>query len=221
MIVSQLRSILQQLPPTTRLVAVSKFHSVEEIMEAYNAGQRLFGESRVQELCDKYPQLPTDIEWHFIGPLQRNKVKYIAPFVALIQSLDSPSLFAEILKQAKKNQRPLPCLLEIKIATEATKGGWTLEELTPFLEQYGNTPEWQQWVPLRGVMGMATFTDNTQQIQQEFASLHSTRNELQEQFPFLQLTEISMGMSGDWPEAIRQGSTLIRVGSAIFGERRY
>lgn len=221
MIADNLNAIRQELLPHVSLVAVSKFHAASSVMQAYHTGQRIFGESRVQELCDKAPLLPSDIEWHFIGPLQRNKVKYIAPFISLIQSVDSESLFLEIYKQAQKNQRPIPCLLEVKIAQEEAKSGWQREALLSFLEGYFQHPNQSRWVPITGLMGMATLTSDERQIAQEFESLRILRDELQEKFPQGSWQTLSMGMSSDWQIAQEQGSNMVRIGTAIFGEREY
>lgn len=221
MIAERLLQIKQQLPDGVDLVAVSKFHSVPSITEAYNAGQRIFGESRVQELCGKVEELPDDIEWHFIGPLQRNKVKYIVPFVSLIQSVDSERLFLEIFKQAVKCQRSVSCLLEVKIASEEAKGGWSFDELFDFVERYMQEPTWQQFVPLRGLMGMATLTNSKEQVKREFASLRSCFEQLRNTYPDWPLKTLSMGMSDDWPWAIEEGANAVRIGTAIFGEREY
>ena len=218
---ANLKEVLTNIPGTVRLVAVSKFHPKEAIQSAYDIGQRIFGESKVQELQEKYEALPKDIEWHFIGHLQTNKVKYIAPYIALIHAVDSYKLLAEINKQAVKANRTIPCLLEIHIAEEDSKYGFTMDTCREMLDK----GEWKnlQNVTIAGVMGMATNTDDTNQIQREFESLHSFFNELKavhfannEEFK-----EISMGMSHDYQQAIKAGSTLVRVGSYIFGERNY
>lgn len=202
-----------------KIVAVSKTKTPAEIMEAYNAGQRLFGENKVQELTDKYEKLPKDIEWHMIGHLQRNKVKYIAPFVSMIHSVDSVRLLEEINKQAAKHGRTIRCLLQAHIAEEETKFGFALDELkalfeTETLAQYEN-------VYIAGLMGMATFTDDESQIRREFRALKNTFEELKSRPlpPNAAMEELSMGMSGDYLIAIEEGSTMVRVGSAIFGER--
>ncbi|MBR1720268.1 MAG: YggS family pyridoxal phosphate-dependent enzyme [Phocaeicola sp.] len=216
-----LSSIKAELPEQVRLVAVSKYHPVEMIQEAYDAGQRLFGENHVQEMTQKYALLPKDIEWHFIGHLQSNKVKYIAPFVSLIRSVDSLKLLKEINKQAEKAQRVIPCLLQIHIAKEETKFGFSFDECREMLQQ----GEWKNLknVQLCGVMGMGTFTDNVDQVRSEFHSLKDFFDEIKENVfsDNPSFREISMGMTDDYPIAIEEGSTLIRIGTKIFGERIY
>lgn len=216
-----LSSIKAELPEQVRLVAVSKYHPVEMIQEAYDAGQRLFGENHVQEMTQKYALLPKDIEWHFIGHLQTNKVKYIAPFVSLIHSVDSLKLLKEINKQAEKAQRVIPCLLQIHIAKEETKFGFSFDECREMLQQ----GEWKNLknVQLCGVMGMGTFTDNVDQVRSEFHSLKDFFDEIKENVfsDNPSFREISMGMTDDYPIAIEEGSTLIRIGTKIFGKRIY
>ena len=216
-----IKEIRNQLPEQVRLVAVSKFHPIQAIEEAYAAGQRIFGESKVQEMEEKHAALPSDIEWHFIGHLQTNKVKYIAPYVSMIHAVDSYKLLAEINKQAAKHNRVIPCLLEIHIAQEDSKFGFTFQACLDMLEQ----GEWQSLshVAICGVMGMATNTDSETEVYREFESLHHFFEEIKETY-FRNVTsfkEISMGMSHDYPLAVRAGSTLVRVGSKIFGERNY
>jgi PLP dependent protein len=203
------------------LVAVSKTKPNEDILEAYAAGQRIFGENKVQELTDKYTALPKDIEWHMIGHLQRNKVKYIAEFVSLIHSVDSPRLLRAINKEGEKVNRKVPCLLQIHIAEEDTKYGFDEKELKELFAD--NILETLPYVEIRGLMGMATFTENQQQIRREFQFLARLFNTLRsERLPEnVHMDILSMGMSGDYNLAIREGSTMIRVGSAIFGERNY
>lgn len=219
MIKDQLKQITASLGTNTTLVAVSKTHPIERIMEAYEAGQRDFGENKVQDLVEKYEALPKDIRWHMIGHLQSNKVKYIASFVHLIHGVDSFKLLQEINKQGQKNGRKISCLLQFHIAEEETKFGLSLDEANAFL----SSSEYQtlSHVQLCGVMGMATFTENTVQIRSEFQSLHAIFQALK--FTHFSSTgtfkEISMGMSDDYPIAIEEGSTLIRVGSKIFGRR--
>ncbi|MGN0057858.1 MAG: YggS family pyridoxal phosphate-dependent enzyme [Phocaeicola plebeius] len=217
----QLKEVLSDLPDGVRLVAVSKFHPAEAIQTAYEAGQRIFGESREQELSAKQAQLPADIEWHFIGHLQTNKVKYIAPYIAMIHAVDTYKLLAEIDRQAAKAGRIIPCLLEIHIAQEASKYGFTFDSCREMLR----SEPWQslQHVRIAGVMGMATNTDDEAQIRQEFASLRAFADELKESFfaDNADFREVSMGMSHDYRLAVSEGSTLVRVGSKIFGERIY
>ena len=218
---SILSSIKTDLPDHVRLVAVSKFHPVEMIEEAYHAGQRIFGENHVQEMTQKHELLPKDIEWHFIGHLQTNKVKYIAPFVSLIHSVDSFKLLKEINKQAEKSQRVISCLLQIHIAQEETKFGFSFDECRSMLQE----EEWKTLthVQLCGVMGMATFTDDVQEVRNEFRSLKKFFDEIKENYFSNNdaFHEISMGMTDDYPIAIEEGSTLIRIGTKIFGERVY
>ena len=218
---SILSSIKTDLPDHVRLVAVSKFHPVEMIEEAYHAGQRIFGENHVQEMTQKHELLPKDIEWHFIGHLQTNKVKYIAPFVSLIHSVDSFKLLKEINKQAEKSQRVISCLLQIHIAQEETKFGFSFDECRTMLQE----EEWKTLthVQLCGVMGMATFTDDVREVRNEFRSLKKFFDEIKENYFSNNdaFHEISMGMTDDYPIAIEEGSTLIRIGTKIFGERVY
>lgn len=214
-------TLRRELPDTVRLVAVSKFHPVEMLREAYGAGQRVFGESRVQELVQKMPLMPPDVEWHFIGHLQRNKVRQIASFVSLIHSVDSPELLEEIDRQGARIGRRIPCLLELHVAQEETKFGFTPEGLLHFLSQ----DTWRQLahVELCGLMCMATFTDDEAEIRREFQLAHATFDTARARFfaDAPAFRELSMGMSDDYPIAIAEGSTLVRVGSAIFGPRHY
>lgn len=207
----------KELPDNVTLVAVSKTKPVSEIMEAYNAGQRVFGENKIQEMEFKWQEMPKDVQWHMIGHIQRNKVKYMAPFVSLIHAVDSLKLLKEINKQAKKNERTINCLLQIKIAEEDSKFGMDEADAEALLssEELKNF----QNVIIVGLMGMATFTDDEKQVSEEFQKL----KKLFDQFR-IQNTEIrilSMGMSGDYKIALKNGSTMVRVGSAIFGERNY
>ena len=218
---ANLKEVLDQLPEGVRLVAVSKFHPNEAIEEAYKVGQRIFGESREQELSTKHETLPKDIEWHFIGHLQTNKVKYIAPYIAMIHAVDSYKLLAEIDKQAAKYNRVIPCLLEIHIAQEESKYGFTFDTCRQMLEEGG----WKQLkhVCIAGVMGMGTNTDDEKEVEKEFRSLADFFHSLKQDY-FSQddsFKEISMGMSHDYHIAIKCGTTLVRVGSKIFGERIY
>ena len=219
MIKAHLEEIRASLPASTILIAVSKTHPSERIREAYEAGQRDFGENKVQELVEKYEGLPKDIRWHMIGHLQSNKVKYIAPFVHLIHGVDSVNLLKEINKQGIKNERQIACLLQFHIAQEDTKFGLSLEEAKALLAG----PEFSllNHVRICGVMGMATFTENTAQIRKEFQNLHAIYQQLKSSYfsSNAEFKEISMGMSDDYPIAMEEGSTLIRVGSKIFGKR--
>lgn len=216
-----LKEVLGSLPEGVRLVAVSKFHPVEALQEAYDAGQRIFGENHVQEMDRKHESLPADIEWHFIGHLQTNKVKYIAPYVAMIHAIDSYKLLTEVDKQAAKAGRVIPCLLQIHIAQEETKFGFSFDECRQMLD----AGEWRSLthVQIAGVMGMASNVDDTRQIRSEFHSLNAFFQAMkQAHFAHDEhFREISMGMSHDYPLAIEEGSTLVRVGSKIFGERIY
>lgn len=218
---SNLLNVLSELPEQTHLVAVSKFHPNEAIMEAYEAGQRIFGESKVQEMTQKYESLPKDIKWHFIGHLQTNKIKYMVPYVTLIHGIDSYKLLAEINKQAAKVNRIIPCLLQMHIAQEETKFGFSFEECKEMLA----AGEWKELRNIRisGLMGMATNTDSTEQIDKEFRSLNTFFKEIKQIYFPEEPTfkELSMGMSHDYHRAIDEGSTLVRVGSKIFGERNY
>ena len=218
-IAQNLTKIKSALPGNVKLVAVSKTKPNEAIMEAYQAGQRIFGENRPQELQQKHSELPADIQWHFIGHLQTNKVKYIAPFVALIHGIDSLKLLQEINKEALKNNRIIPCLLEFHIAGEETKFGLKMEDASEIL----NSSAFAELknISINGVMGMATFTDDETQVENEFKNLYTIFKALQKQF-FNQnpsFSEISMGMSGDFEIAIKEGSTMVRIGSSIFGHR--
>ncbi len=220
-IAGNLIKIKNQLPHGVRLAAVSKTHSVEEILEAYSTGHRCFAENKVQELSAKYPLLPRDIEWHFIGHLQTNKVKYIAPFVAMIHSIDSLKLLQVVNKEAAKNNRTIPCLLQFHIAEEETKFGLSLEEAEELLtsESYALLNN----ISIAGVMGMATFTDNHQQVRREFRQLRTILSILKEKYfkDISTFCELSMGMSDDYLIAVEEGSTLVRIGSSIFGARNY
>jgi pyridoxal phosphate enzyme (YggS family) len=217
-IAERIQSVVASLPETARLVAVSKFNPAEAVLQAYNCGQRLFGESKVQELTGKYEVLPKDIEWHFIGHLQTNKVKYIAPFISLIQSVDSLKLLKEIDAQAKKVSRVIDCLLEIHVAQEETKYGFSFDELrTLFKEREFDVFE---NVSVVGLMGMASNTEDEVQIREEFRLLSDFYKEMKDSLA-PQFRELSMGMSHDYHIAVEEGSTLVRVGSFIFGERVY
>ncbi|WGF92567.1 YggS family pyridoxal phosphate-dependent enzyme [Aequorivita marisscotiae] len=212
-----LKHFNSKLPTNVTLVAVTKTKPVSDLMEAYNAGHRVFGENKVQEMEQKWQEMPKDIQWHMIGHVQRNKVKYMAPFVSLIHAVDSDKLLKEINKEAGKNDRIINCLLQIKIAEEESKFGMSEEDATNLLdsEEIKNLKN----VSIVGLMGMATFTDNEQQISEEFKKLKNTFDHFKEKYN--QFTILSMGMSGDYKIAITNGSTMIRVGSAIFGERNY
>lgn len=209
------------LPEQVKLVAVSKTKPAELLMEAYRIGQRAFGENKVQEMVWKYEALPKDIEWHFIGHMQTNKVKYIVPFVHLIHGVDSLKLLKAIDTEAKKINRVIPCLLQFHIAEEETKFGLSFQEAEEILKS-GDFPSFGN-IQIRGVMGMATFTDDETQIRKEFAFLKSCFERLRSVYfaGNAEFKEISMGMSGDYLIAVEEGSTMVRIGSTIFGERRY
>lgn len=219
LIKENLNNIRNNIPENICLIAVSKYQSVSAIMQAYQAGQRVFGENKAQELSLKYPQLPEDIQWHFIGHLQTNKVKLIAPFVNVIHSVDSLKLLIEINKEAENNKRIIDCFLQIYIASEETKFGLSYAEAKSILdsEDYKNLNS----IRITGVMGMASFTDKMQLVRQEFRKLNEVFNQLKNNyFQNIQyFKECSSGMSHDYIIAIEEGSTLVRIGTAIFGER--
>ncbi|WCO00500.1 YggS family pyridoxal phosphate-dependent enzyme [Psychroserpens ponticola] len=215
-----LNNITSQLPKHVTLVAVSKTKPISNIMEAYDAGQRIFGENKIQEMAEKHEQMPKDIQWHMIGHVQRNKVKYMAEFVNLIHGVDSFKLLNEINKQAKKHNRTINCLLQIKIAEEDTKFGMSSSDAKKLItsEEFSILNN----ICINGVMGMATFTDETNQIEKEFNRLKTTFEDLKQvEATNCTLQTISMGMSGDFKLAIDCGSTMVRVGSRIFGRRNY
>lgn len=216
-IADNLARVKTALPDDITLVAVSKTKPQSDILEAYNAGQRIFGENKVQEMVSKWEQLPRDIEWHMIGHLQRNKVKYMAPFVALVHGVDSERLLLEIDKQAQKHDRIISCLLQVHIAQEQTKFGLDTNELMALAQKVkaGSFPN----TKIKGLMGMATFTTNESQVSTEFRSLKQHFEKLKEIFSAMDT--LSMGMSGDYKLAIDEGSTMVRIGSSIFGARNY
>lgn len=220
-IASNIQYIKTQLPGNVRLVCVSKFHPVEALQEAYNAGQRVFGESKVQEMDEKHEALPKDIEWHFIGHLQSNKIKYIVPYVTLIHGVDSEKLLLEINKQAEKIGRKVNCLLQVYIAQEETKFGFLPEEVLTLFEadKLNELP----YVSVCGLMGMASNTDDSGQIKKEFGALKRLFDTIRANYPSVpdSFKELSMGMSGDYVYAVEEGSSLVRIGSAIFGPRLY
>ena len=216
-----LNNIKSQLPTHVTLVAVSKTKPVADLMEAYNAGQRIFGENKIQEMTDKWEVMPKDIEWHMIGHVQTNKVKYMAPYVSLIHGVDSLKLLQEINKQAAKNNRVIDCLLQVYIAEEESKFGLDEQELEEILKLVQNDKEDFKNIRIVGLMGMATFTENKNQIEKEFKHLKTIFDKL-EKLPFTQNLKpntLSMGMSGDYQLAISCGSTMVRIGSSIFGGR--
>lgn len=217
--INHFNKILSQ--SNSKLIAVSKTKPVEDLLQAYEAGQRHFGENKVQELAGKFEALPKDIKWHMIGHLQRNKVKYIAPFVSLIHAVDSPRLLIEINKQALKNNRVIDCLLQVHIAQEDTKFGFDEKEVIDFLNGEELTP--LKNIKIIGLMGMATNTDNHEQVAREFNSLKALFDTIANEYSLEQVSmeELSTGMTGDFEIACKTGSTMVRIGSAIFGARNY
>lgn len=221
MIEQEIKAITAELPKDVKLVAVSKFHPEEAIMEAYEAGQRIFGESHVQELQRKHEHLPKDIEWHFIGHLQTNKVKFLAPYVSLIHAVDSPRLLAEISKQGERCGRRIPCLLQLHVAQEETKFGFLPKEADEFLRE-GDWRE-KKGAQIKGIMCMASLTNNEEQVAQEFERaqrffIHARDTYFKDDPDFC---ECSWGMSDDYKIALRHGTTMVRIGSKIFGQRQY
>ena len=216
-IAENIKKYRDQLPETVDLVAISKTKPNEDLMEAYEVGQRIFGENKIQEMTDKWEALPKDIEWHMVGHVQRNKVKYMAPYVGLIHAVDSLKLLKEINKQAKKHDRIIRCLLQIKIAEEDSKFGISAGEAEEVLQ----STEYKAFenVAVVGLMGMATNTDNDEKVAKEFDYLHSVFKDFRIKYPAIK--ELSMGMSGDYKIAVKQGSTMVRIGSSIFGARNY
>jgi pyridoxal phosphate enzyme (YggS family) len=217
-ITENLLKIKSKLPQNVTLVAVSKTKPLSDLLEAYDTGQRIFGENKIQEMASKYDEMPKDIEWHMIGHIQRNKVKYMAPFVSLIHGVDSLRLLAEINKQALKNNRIIDCLLQVKIASEESKFGLSENEVLNLLDS--EEIKTFQNIKIIGLMGMATFTNNQEQLQKEFEILKCIFDNLTHlNSTNYNLKTLSMGMSDDYPIAIKNGSTMIRVGSSIFGKR--
>lgn len=211
-----LKSLKSKLPEEVSLVAISKTKPISALMEAYNAGQRIFGENKIQEMVSKWQDMPDDVEWHMVGHVQRNKVKDMAPFVSVIHAVDRLRLLREINKEVKKNDRSIDCLLQIKIAEEDSKFG--MDEKTAIEILTSDDFKSFKNVRIIGLMGMATFTDNVEQISNEFGKLKRIYDSLKKDYNF---STLSMGMSGDYPIAIENGSNMVRVGSAIFGEREY
>ena len=218
-IANQFKKIQENIPKEVTLVAVSKTKPDEDLIEAYQAGARILGENKVQELVGKHERLSKDIKWHMIGHLQSNKVKFIAPFVSLIHAVDSLKLLKEINKEAKKNNRIINCLIQLHIADEASKFGFNPSNIEEVVKEI-HTKEWKN-VKIKGLMGMATFTDDKEQVRQEFRTLKQSFDQLKTSVykDNLDFKTISMGMSGDYKIAIEEGSTMIRVGSTIFGTR--
>lgn len=220
-IADNLRQVKSTLPPEVTLVAVSKFHPQEALRELYDAGHKIFGESRMQEMDMKHQLLPEDIEWHFIGHLQRNKVKDVVPYAHVIHSVDSERLLKEIVKESDKQEKEICCLLQIHIAEEDTKYGFSMDKCRELLEK----GDWKtfKYAYIGGVMGMATYTEDKEQVRTEFRKLRNFFDELKNKY-FAEdnrFKEISMGMSGDYQIAIEEGSTMVRIGTTIFGEREY
>ena len=228
MIKKNLQTLLEKLPSEVKLVAVSKFHPVERLLEAYDGGQRIFGENRPQELASKVPQMPSDVQWHFIGHLQTNKLKLVLPYVSLVQSVDSRHLLGSIDKWGRDNGRVIDVLLELHLGAEVTKQGFTEEEILSTVSTgmpspaEGVPPEYPN-VRIRGLMGMATNTEDEAVIEADFARIEDLFRRIREVHPELAgtFTELSIGMSGDWPVAVRHGATMVRIGTDIFGEREY
>ena len=226
MVEDNIRKILEELPPDVKLVAVSKFHPCEDIMEAYNAGQRCFGENRPQEFASKAVQLPEDIEWHFIGHLQTNKLKMVLPYATLVESIDSRHLLDAVEKWGSEHGKVIDVLLELHLGAEETKGGFTeaeIEEILPRSLSGGSAPLTNQYghVRFRGLMGMATNTDDVTVVEADFARIEAFKKHLDAKFALPDFTELSIGMSHDWPLAVKHGATIVRIGTAIFGPRSY
>ena len=221
MVSDNLKALYEKLPSAVKLVAVSKFHPVSRLMEAYEAGQRVFGENRPQELAQKVPQMPSDVEWHFIGHLQTNKLKLVLPYVSLVQSVDSFHLLEAIDKWGSDNGKTIDVLLELHLGAEETKHGFSEEEILSIVEA-GVKPPLEN-VRIRGLMGMATNTEDEGVIEADFARIEALFQRIRAEHPELRdtFTELSIGMSGDWPIAVRHGATMVRIGTDIFGEREY
>ena len=218
MIEERIISITKELPPRTKLVAVSKFHPASAIEEAYKGGQRIFGESRPQELKAKAAVLPSDIEWHFIGHLQTNKLKMVLPYASLVQSVDSLHLLEAINDWGQRNDKVISCLLELHLGAEETKQGFTEEEIRETLAHAADFTH----ISFRGIMGMATHTEDEELIRKDFAHISAFKKELEDLHPELaDFRELSIGMSGDWKIALEYGATYVRIGTFIFGERSY
>ena len=222
MIQERLTTLTAKLPSAVKLVAVSKFHPLERLQEAYAAGQRIFAESRPQELSGKVPQMPSDVQWHFIGHLQTNKLKLVLPYVTLVQSVDSLHLVEAIDRWGRDNGRVVNILLEFHLGAEESKQGFTEDGIEEVLRGYGEGPRWTH-VRIRGLMGMATNTEDAAVIEADFARIEALFLRLRKEFPALaeSFTELSIGMSGDWPVAVRHGATMVRIGTDIFGPREY
>ena len=229
MVEDNLRRIYKELPPEVKLVAVSKFHPCEDILEAYRVGQRRFGENRPQEFAAKAVQLPEDIEWHFIGHLQTNKLKMVLPYASLVESIDSRHLLDAVEKWGSEHGKVIDVLLELHLGAEETKGGFTeaeIEEiLTPVPERRAELVEGVEGayphIRFRGLMGMATNTDDEAAVEADFVRIEAFKKHLDDRFALPDFTELSIGMSHDWPLAVRHGATIVRIGTAIFGPRIY
>ena len=218
MVEDNLKNILKELPPEVKLVAVSKFHPASDIQAAYNAGQRRFGENRPQELAAKVPSLPDDIEWHFIGHLQTNKLKFVLPYASLVESIDSLHLLEAVDKWGNEHGKVIDVLLELHLGAEETKGGFTQDEIETILSRsMSDFPH----VRFRGLMGMATNTDDMSVVDADFARIEAFKRHLDEKFQLPDFTELSIGMSHDWPLAVKHRATIVRIGTAIFGPRTY
>ena len=220
MVSDNLKALYEKLPSAVKLVAVSKFHPVSRLMEACDAGQRVFGENRPQELAQKVPQMPSDVEWHFIGHLQTNKLKLVLPYVSLVQSVDSFHLLEAIDKWGRENGKTVDVLLELHLGAEETMHGFSEEEILAVIGA-GKPP--LENVRIRGLMGMATNTEDEEVIEADFARIEALFQRIRAEHPELRetFTELSIGMSGDWPIAVRHGATMVRIGTDIFGEREY
>ena len=229
MVSDNLKALYEKLPSAVKLVAVSKFHPVSRLREAYEAGQRVFGENRPQELAQKVPQMPSDVEWHFIGHLQTNKLKLVLPYVSLVQSVDSLHLLEAIDKWGRENGKTVDVLLELHLGAEETKHGFSEEEILSIVGAGEGTPSPAGVKPplenvrIRGLMGMATNTEDEGVIEADFARIEALFQRIRAEHPELRdtFTELSIGMSGDWPIAVRHGATMVRIGTDIFGEREY
>ena len=227
MVSDNLKALYEKLPSAVKLVAVSKFHPVSRLMEAYEAGQRVFGENRPQELAQKVPQMPSDVEWHFIGHLQTNKLKLVLPYVSLVQSVDSLHLLEAIDKWGTDNGKTVDVLLELHLGAEETKHGFSEEEIVTILNTAGegipSPAERGSHIRIRGLMGMATNTEDEGVIEADFARIEALFQRIRAEHQELRdtFTELSIGMSGDWPIAVRHGATMVRIGTDIFGEREY
>jgi pyridoxal phosphate enzyme (YggS family) len=219
MVGDNLRNLYAELPSGVKLVAVSKFHPVSRLMEAYDAGQRLFGENRPQELAQKVPQMPSDVEWHFIGHLQTNKLKLVLPYVSLVQSVDSLHLLEAIDRWGRENGRTIDVLLELHLGAEETKHGLSETDIDAVIS--GEVEKSN--IRIRGLMGMATNTEDEAVVEADFARIEALFQRIRTEHPELRdtFTELSIGMSGDWPIAVRHGATMVRIGTDIFGEREY